>query len=394
MRVALVGAFPFPLPQGSQVYLAGQARALRDAGALPVLVTYPLPRAIAGRLATDASSGATATWEGIPHVVVSPALCPAGARSGPSWKKPLADAALALRYRAAHRRHRFDVALAHNTEAAVAAIAARPLTGVPVVYVAHTLLGRELSTYGPPAWTRFIDRFGAGIDGWVARRADGILALCEDARELLGPHARCEIRVIPPGHDLLGAPDGPAMREACRRQGLEPGGFALYTGNLDGYQDLALLDAAAARRPAGSPPVVVATHDARDGAERLPHLRVVELRSFADVRALLFAAASLVATRRRPGGFPIKLLNYMETGRPIVAFRRAAPGLVHDRTAWLLDDGAGPGELAAALEALHADPSRATRIGAAARRHLRAHHAWPSIAARTLDFARSIRARC
>jgi glycosyltransferase involved in cell wall biosynthesis len=136
---------------------------------------------------------------------------------------------------------------------------------------------------------------------------------------------------------------------------------------------------------------VVATHDARDGRSRFPNLQIVELASFEEVRALHFAAESLVLTRRRPGGFPVKLLNYMEAARPIVAFGRIAPGLTNGRNARLLDDSAGAREIALALTELRAEPARADALGEAARRHLDDHHGWATIAEQTLAFAERVR---
>lgn len=362
MRVALVGAFPFPYPQGSQVYVAEQARALAGAGAETQLVTYP-----AGRFQLRG-------------------------RSGPSLAKPFADGALIAHYVAEHRRHRFDAALAHNAEAAVAAIVARPATRVPVIYVAHTLLAHELSAYASDAWRTWLDPLGAAVDRWIARRADAIVALSEDARGMLAPWARGPIEVIPPGLDPGPAPDADARIAACRDAGVEPQRFAMYAGNLDDYQDLDVLDAAAALLR-DDPPILVVTHDARDGAQRYRHLRVVERERFEDVRALSFSAGALVLTRHRPGGFPIKLLNYMETGRPIVARRRIAPGLENGVTAVLLPESAGATDFERAIRRLRDEPTRATALGTAAREHLLARHAWRDLAARTLDLVGRVSGR-
>jgi 1,2-diacylglycerol 3-alpha-glucosyltransferase len=383
MRLAMIGAFPFPYPQGSQIYLAEQARAVAALGARPVLVTY-------GR-----GSGAPPD-----DLVLAPGprwLSPRAMRSGPQWSKPAADAALAATYVAEHRREPFDLALAHNAEAAAVALAARPLTGVPVLYVAHTILRWELSAYAPAGWGSTLDAAGHLVDRSIARRADGILALCDDAATALGPHARGPLRILPPGLDPASPPPDAAQLAACERHGLERGRFVLYTGNLDGYQDLDLLAEAAGELDRQSPdggagraPIVVATHDAR-GSEawlaRSPRLRCIEVVNFAEMRSLSFAAGVLVLTRRRRGGFPVKLLNYMEAGRPIVAFEGVASGLEHRRNAWLLPRGAGARDLAHALAALLADPARGEDLGRAGRRHLEEQHAWPTLARNTLDFA-------
>ena len=164
----------------------------------------------------------------------------------------------------------------------------------------------------------------------------------------------------------------------------------LYAGNLDGYQDLELLDAAAGLCSAEGISFVVATHDARDAAQRLRNLRVVERPTFSEIRALHYAAGALVLTRRRPGGFPIKLLNYMEAGRPIVAFSHIAPGLEDGVNACLLDESSGPEELAGAIRGLWERQERGEKLGRAARDHLLSHHGWQSLADQTLAFATTL----
>jgi glycosyltransferase involved in cell wall biosynthesis len=162
---------------------------------------------------------------------------------------------------------------------------------------------------------------------------------------------------------------------------VRPGGFALYAGNLDRYQDLDELERAARAVP--ELPLLVATHEAPPSSRSA--LRFVRVVDAAEARALLFAAALAVLPRRRPGGFPIKLLNYMEAARPIVAHHEVADGLEHAVSAWLIAADAGPDALAAALRGLSADPALAARLGAQARALLAQRHAWPALAQRTLS---------
>jgi len=367
MRLLLIGAFPFPYPQGSQVFAAEQARALAHTGAQVAIASY--------------GSGEGELPPGVEWIPSSRGLAPANGRSGPALSKLLADAALVATVVRAQRARRFDFALAHNAEAALVAAAAGRITGLPHIYVAHTLLAEELSSYAPARYRVRLERLGRRIDRLVARNADAVIALSQAGLRALQAHARGPVELIPPGLAQRDAPDAREQREACLGLGLEPGHFFLYTGNLDGYQELELLDAAAAALGPDAPPVVVATHDAR-GSHRFPSLQVVEA-SFETARALAFEAAVLVLTRRRTGGFPIKLLNYMETGRPILAFEGVAEGLLDDRTARLLPSTAGPDAIADALRELYSDPERSARIGERALQHLRTSHDWTDLAQRT-----------
>jgi len=379
-RLALLGAFPFPYPQGSQVFAGEQARALRAAGAQPLFFSYGRGQ---GERPRDVELVTTPRW-----------ASPRRMRSGPRWGKPLADAFLLGRYLQEARRERFDAALAHNAEAAVVALAARAHTRVPVVYVAHTILSHELSAYGPSSLAPALDRTGAALDRWIARRADAVIALCEAGRRSLAPHARSPVVVIPPGLDPVPPPAADLRAALCRRLGLERGGFILYTGNLDAYQELDLLRAAASRLPAATPAIVIATHDARGANRRAgesTRVRYVEIGGIEEVRALCAEARLLVATRRRPGGFPIKLLNYMEAARPIVVFEGAAADLEHGRSAWVVPDSTGAAGLADSIARLLDDAALCQRLGAGARLRLETRHAWPAIAESTLAVVTRLR---
>jgi len=366
LRVALLGAFSFPAPQGSQVFAADQARALARAGARVSLFCY-------GR-------GVGATPEGVEILRIPAALSPRSYRSGLHPAKPFADAALLRRLAGAARARRIDAVLAHNAEAASVALRAR---AAPTLYVAHTLFEEELGSHLPAAleapFAPALARLGARIDRGVARRVDASIALTAHAAERLGRIATGPVALIPPGVERQPPPQAGEVRAACARHGLEPGGFAIYAGNLDRYQDLETLRAAAARLASRS--FVVATH-ARPRSDLAP-LRILRVDA-GEARSLTHAAALAVAPRRRRGGFPIKLLNYMEASRAIVAREAQAHTLRSGCNALLVGREAGVEAFARAIESLFRDPARADALGRAARATLEREHDWQRLAQRTL----------
>lgn len=377
MRLALLAAFRFPAPQGSQRYADEQARALAAAGADVTLFCY-------GRGDGRETGGL--------HVVRSaPWLAPARPSARLDLRKLPSDASLMSTLLRAHRAAPFAALLAHNAEAALLALALRPWLRVPVVYVAHTLWEVELAAYLPSA--RAISRAmrvpGAALDRLLARSSDATLVLSRAAERALRPHARGPFLRVPPGWTRERAPDADEVEDVCRRHGIAPQSYAIYAGNLDAYQDLRELDAAARHIPLH--PIVVATHDSR--ASRLHHLRVVKIAAPEEARLLVYGARVAVVPRRHVGGFPIKLLQYMEASRAIVARTQLADTLVHDESGWLIEQGADAGVLASAIARVFDDAALAARLGSGARRVLDKAHDWPALALDTLELARAAIAR-
>jgi glycosyltransferase involved in cell wall biosynthesis len=351
-RLALLGAFTFPAPLGSQRFAAEQEAALRGAGAEVERFTYPA------------------------HGVTLRGFDP---------RKLRADRALRRALLTLHRERAFEAVLAHNAEAALVALFAREQLGIPVVYVVHALWEHELTSWMPSGLAPVARAAGRRLDRELARRADALLVLSEPAREALRPWARGSIARIPPGHTFEPEPTAEAVEAACARHGVSREGFVLYAGNLDRYQELPLLDAAAASVP--ELPFVVATHDARRA--RFERLRVIEVGSVEESRQLLRGAAVAVLPRRLHGGFPIKLLHYMAAGRAIVARQSVADTLVDGESAHLLPGDASAADFAGAIRTLAADPALRARLGAGARATLASRHAWPERAAETLSLVRA-----
>ena len=77
-------------------------------------------------------------------------------------------------------------------------------------------------------------------------------------------------------------------------------------------------------------------------------------------------AHALVCPRSSWSGFPIKLINYMATGRAIVAADGSAKGIVHGETGLTFRNGSAAG-MAAALLRLYDDPALRQRLGENAR---------------------------
>jgi glycosyltransferase involved in cell wall biosynthesis len=309
-------------------------------------------------------------------------------RSGPRPLKPVLDALLARALVALLSRLRFDVVHCHNYEAAVVGLAARMRCKVPVVYHSHNLMGDELATYfGSRSSRKAAGVLGRLLDVTVPRAADHVIALCKFSADVLSSSGVSEdrIAVIAPAVDDCGpACDAARARAAL---GLRADGEVIgYCGNLDRYQNLELLLDAfgilARRRDAR---LLIATH-AEDGAfartiaERglAERATVVNVQSWRDARRAMEACDVLVLPRRYGSGVPIKLLNYLSLGRPVVAAGCGSKVLVDGVDALLTaDDDARA--LAGTLVRLLADGDARTRLGAAGRARFLRDFTWDAV---------------
>jgi glycosyltransferase involved in cell wall biosynthesis len=380
-KVAIVAACPFPTLQGSQLLIRRLARGLVERGHPVVVVTY------ADGLAYDGLE------HGLGDVPVRRIPRLRGVRacgSGPRVGKLLLDALLLATLVRVLRDEDVDLMHAHNYEAAVVALVASRLTGVPLVYHSHNALAEELPTYFRSRTARGIARrLGAFVDREVPRRADHCIAISDELVHFLRARGvePGAIRLIAPG----GSPDefprrSPDEVAAIRRRfGFDERPLLLYTGNLDPYQNLELLLASAARVRAVVPSalLVIATHATpRDlpAAFRRPPggVELISARDFATVRDLLQVADVALCPRREWSGFPMKLLNYMAAGKAVVVSAGSAKAVQHGVNGWVVGDGDAAAYADAILDLL-ADPGRRVALGAAARRTVEDEYGWDRV---------------
>lgn len=428
MRLLLIGAFPYPHDQGSQVYFQEQAIALRSAGADVTLLTYGSGRKFSSRELGGRDRKSRDHWralDGFDHRRSPEWASPDSLRSGPSWAKPLADIGLAMTLRDAiascKSNDAFDAILTHNAEATLVALHALPRRRPPIIYCVHTILGKELSTYlkGPKTKgiirssaafgstgpiSRGLDRAGDEIDRWIARRVDGWLALTQSSSRVMRQFSNRPGALVPPPVPDPQAAHGPLYAgEVARRYAVEPGRFFLYSGNLDAYQELDILVSTAAElavRTASPPALVVASHgrssdDQTDRQlewiESTPGIEFRTVESAWEMQALLACARASLVMRRMEGGFPIKLANSLAVGTPAIAFHAREWGLEHERNSLICSPDRPVASLADAIERLAKDDVLAKRLATGARAVYLERHLPEKAAAETLALIEQIK---
>jgi glycosyltransferase involved in cell wall biosynthesis len=375
LRIAVVAACPFPLPRGTPVRILRMAEALAARGHSVHVVTYhlgsgPVPEGLIVHRIRDLAG----------YRKLSP---------GPTYGKLVrVDPLLASLLYKVLRRDRIDVIHAHHYEGLLVSAAARIGTRVPLVYDAHTLLSSELPFYplGLPA--RVKAGLGRWMDGWVPRLADYTVCVTETIRTKLVADSKVSaerVGVISNGVEYEHF--NPEGRGTATRDG---GKTVIFAGNLAAYQGIDLMLQAFARVAQARPDVrlTIAADSPFAPYEALARqlgirdaIDLVPAPTFRDLPDLLAAADVAVNPRTECDGIPVKLLNYMASGRAIVSFAASAPGVEHGVNGWLVDNG-NVEQLAAGIVALLDDPGLAAELGRAARRHVAENCRWPIVAER------------
>lgn len=379
----MVVASPFPANHGTPGSIREMCEAMAALGHEVHVVTYHFGEAQAPRGVTVHR----APGLGLRGKVVV----------GPTWQKPLWDFLMIFTLARVVWRERIDVIHAHNYEGALVGFCGRLLTGRPLVYGAVNTMIDELGSYGfiRPRW--LADGLARTLDWLVPRLPGAIIALSSELEGFLRARGiRPErIHVIPLGVDTraFDGADGAAIR---RRLGLEDRPIVLYTGILDRLQRVDYLLRAMSEVvksvPEAALVLVVNIPDeanaeaCRSLAEELgiaDRTSIVVAGSFSEVPAYLAAADVTVVPRPHCPGFPVKLLNSLAAGRPVVLFEGSAKGLRNGEAAVVVADHDWRA-LGAGIVAVLRDPALADRLSRNARKWAEEHHAWPVLADRTV----------
>jgi glycosyltransferase involved in cell wall biosynthesis len=353
LRIAMVAACPYPVPQGSQVLIRDTARQLRDRGHDVHLFTYAHG---IGECPAGLNVRRSATVRGAKRT-----------KAGPSLHKPAQDFGLLRLLRRAVREESFDCVYAHNYEGLLIALLAGQR---PIVYHAHNALTDELPHFFRAA--AVARTFGRMLDRALPKRADAIIA----------PHARLADYLAECGCDqnrISVVP--PAVERVESAAETLPAGLApvLYTGNLDAYQNLGLLERAVTHARKSEPALewIVATSEQTC---RIRGATFVHTPDYDSVRAVLAKDAVIACPRVSWSGYPIKLLNALAAGRAVVACASAAYPIEDSVNGRAVTDGDAE-TFGDALVALARDAALRGALGDAGQETILREHAYDEVGA-------------
>jgi glycosyltransferase involved in cell wall biosynthesis len=359
----MIAPEPFFEPRGTPFSEFHRIRALSELGHTVDLVTYPF--------GSDVS---------IPGLRVFRSLRPPFVRHvriGPSLAKVPLDLLLAITAIRRALTDRYDAVHSHEEGSFLGVLLAAVL-GVPHLYDMHSSLPQQLTNFGFSR-SRLLARLFSWGERFVLRRSRVVIVIC--------PHLGETVRALAPGVPTVlienspGSGDTPVAGSGAAVRadlGLAPGSpLVLYTGTFEAYQGLDLLFSAAAyvaaRRPdvrfvlAGGQPdqVARARAQARD-AGAADVVVFAGQRPAEEIPKFLDAADVLVSPRSTGTNTPLKIYQYLRSGRPIVATRLLThTQVLSDEVAYLT--GATAPELGDTILRVLADPEGARAVGLRAR---------------------------
>lgn len=358
----MIAPEPFFEPRGTPFSEYHRIRALTALGHTVDLVTYPFGRHV-----------------DMPGLRIFRCLRPPllrGIGIGPSWAKVPLDAMLSLTALRRVLSGKYDAIHSHEEGGLIGVILSGVL-GVPHLYDMHSSLPQQLSNF---QFTK--SKLAEAALGWVERlvirRSRVVIVICPQLEDVVRGIDAAVPTVLIENAPGSGDPPCAGASAAVRAEyGLPPQTpVVLYTGTFEAYQGLDLLYAAArhvrTQRPdarflmVGGQPEQVEQARADAAAAGVADVMVFTgQRPAEEIPRFLDAADILVSPRSRGTNTPLKIYQYLRSGRPIVATRLLTHTQVLSDDVSILTEaspeGFGDGILAAI-----ADPRRAAEIGQAA----------------------------
>ncbi|HXH06080.1 MAG TPA: glycosyltransferase family 4 protein [Vicinamibacterales bacterium] len=381
MRILMIAPEPFFEPRGTPFSEYHRIRALVELGHRVDLVTYPFGRNV--------------DLPGLRIIRCARPPFVRRVRIGPSAAKVPLDLALAATALRCALRGRYDAVHSHEEGAVIGVLLAR-LLRVPHVYDMHSSLPQQLANFGYSR-SRLLHALFEAIERLAVRRSGVVIAICPElaARvRAIDSAVPCVVIENAPGAGDGAAPGaGAAVRAALGVADGVP--LVLYAGTFEPYQGLELLLEAVPHVLAacpearfllvgGGPQQAEAVRAAARAAGVDSALTVIDQQPAETIPAYLDAADVLVSPRRTGTNTPLKIYQYLRSGRPIVATRLVTHTQVLDDEMAVLTEPTGE-SFAAGIVRILREPDRGRARAERARRIAETRYSYEAYLARTRE---------
>ncbi|HWK08490.1 MAG TPA: glycosyltransferase family 4 protein [Vicinamibacterales bacterium] len=379
MRILMIAPEPFFEPRGTPFSEYHRIRALIDLGHTVDLVTYPFGRDVS-----------------LPGLRVFRSLRPPFVHDvgiGPSWRKLPLDAFVACSTIRRALAGRYDAVHSHE-EGSWFGVLIAAMLGVPHLYDMHSSLPQQLQNFAYSR-SRMLAAIFTRLERFVVRRSRVVIVICsqleEVVREIDSAVPSVLIENAPGAADTTSIASGADIRATLNLGSDTP--VVLYTGTFEAYQGLDLLFASmrsVVRAMPGARLVLAGGRPEQiaDAQRTAAALGIADALVFAgqrpaeEIPSFLDAADVLVSPRSLGTNTPLKIYQYLQSGKPIVATRLLTHTQVLDDDVAFLTD-ATPDAFGAGIVAALSDRDRARRVGACARQLAETKYSYDAYLART-----------
>jgi len=363
MHILMIAPEPFFEPRGTPFSEFHRIRALTTLGHTVDLATYPF--------------GHDVQMAGLRiHRSLRPPFL-SRVKIGPSWAKVPLDICLAYTTLRVGLGGRYDAVHSHEEGGAIGVVMSW-LLGIPHLYDMHSSLPQQISNFGH-ANQRWMAKVFDWLERIMLRRSKVVIVICPQLEDVVRQvNTTVPVVLI---ENAMGSGDAPtpgsgvAVRAALGLAADAP--MVLYTGTFEAYQGFDLLfgamPAVIAKRPdvkfvlmGGDADQVRAAKARVDALGLSTNVVLTGQRPVGEVPAYLDAADALVSPRSLGTNTPLKIYQYLRSGRPIVATRLLTHTQVLDDETSILTEPE-PAAYAAGILAAISDRARASEIGARAR---------------------------
>ena len=381
MRILMIAPEPFFEPRGTPFSEYHRIRALTGMGHTVDLVTYPFGED-----------------KELPGLRIFRCPRPPFLRHvkiGPSWSKVLLDVVLTFTACRRALAGGYDAVHSHEEGAAIGVFLAW-LMRKPHLYDMHSSLPQQLTNFSFSR-SRFLHWVFTVFERVVIRRSRVVIVICphleETVRSVLPTAQPILIENAPGSGDAPTAGAGAAIRARYGLAADTP--VVLYTGTFEHYQGLDLLFAAGAvvarQQPevrfllAGGRPeqVEAARQQAKQAGIEGCTIFAGE-RPSTEIPSFLDAANVLVSPRSTGTNTPLKIYQYLRSGRAIVATRLLTHTQVLNDEVSFLTPPTPEGLAEGILEALR-NPARADAVGRRARELAEQKYSYDAYLAKTRE---------
>ena len=379
MRILMIAPEPFFEPRGTPFSEYHRIRALLDLGHTVDLVTYPF--------------GKDVTLPGLRVFRCARPPMMTGIGIGPSWKKVPLDLALLATACRRSLSEKYDAVHSHE-EGSFFGVVLAAMLGLPHLYDMHSSLPQQLTNFAYSK-SRLLTGFFGVMERFVVRRSRVVIVICPQLEDVVrGIDTSVPSVLIENAPGSGDAPTAGSGRDVRAQLGLQPSvPMVLYTGTFEAYQGLDLLFASMAHVLAARPDARLVLAGGRAEQIELARRQAADAgiasaaifagqRPAEEIPAYLDAADVLVSPRSLGTNTPLKIYQYLRSGRPIVATRLLTHTQVLNDEVSILTDATPEGFGAGILGAI-ADPERARAIGARAHQLAETKYSYEAYLART-----------